>query len=281
MNTYFKLIKLNIAFLLGIIFFVGCQQEEIVSPGAAIESRETKSLSPSTTTGNFYGLSPSNQILKFSLRPAYSDMGTVLIRGLRTGERIIAIDTRPVNRALYGVSNMSRIYLIDPATGMTKPVSATNFSPAIDGATVGFDFNQMTDRITLITDKGQTLTIHPTTGQVVATTTTNVTGINALANYGNAMYGIAANTGILYITDGNGDAKAIGSTGLTITGEGGLDSKNGMTIGVFNASGVVHNSSTNQDDLTQQAYRLYTINTSTGQASSLGVVKPMIGLAAQ
>lgn len=277
----FKLFAQIMTLMSGLLFFAGCQQET-VSPNASIEDRDSRpTLTPGGTTSGYYGLGPSNQVMKFSLRPAYSMQATVPIQGMRAGESLVAIDTRPATRSLYGVSSMSRIYLIDPASGLTKPLSQANFSPAIDGATVGFDFNPTTDRITLVTDKGQTLSIHPSTGQVVAIGTTGLTGVNGITYYGDLMYAIDATTGIVSIVDASGNTKPIGTTGLTIAGEGGFDSKGGLLLSVLNASGVVQNASSAQDDLTQQNYRLYSVDPTTGQVTNLGIVPPMIGLAAQ
>ena len=264
----------------GLLFFAGCQQET-VSPNSSIDDRESKpSITPGGTTSGYYGLGLSNELIKFALRPVYTEQGTVMIQGLRAGERIVAIDTRPATRGLYGVSDMSRIYIIDPASGMSKPLSQANFSPAINGTTVGFDFNPSTDRISLVTDQGQSLVIHPGTGQVVSVGTIPLTGVNAIAYYGNVMYAIDATSGILFASDGT-STKTVGSTGLTVIGEGGFDAKNGILLAVLNASGIVHNSSSAPDDLSQQNYRLYTVNSTTGQVSNIGIVQPMIGLAAQ
>ncbi len=278
----FKLFAQMLTLLTGLLFFAGCQQEEIASPNSSIQDRDSKtSLTPNSTTTGYYGLGPSNEIYKFSLRPAYAIQSTKQISGMRAGEMIVAIDVRPANGGLYGVSNMSRIYLIDPASGLTKPLSQGNFSPAINGTSVGFDFNPATDRITLVTDTGQGLIIHPATGQVVGTATLPVTGTTGVTFSGGTMYVIDGATGTINAADFNGNVKPVGSTGLTIVGEGGMDTKNGMTLAVLNASGVVHSTSTAPDDLSQQAYRIYSIDVNTGQASSLGVVSPMIGIAAQ
>ncbi len=274
MKPFLNLIKLNVAFLLGMILLVGCQQEEDITP---INPRNT----PTVALGNFFGLSPTNEIFKFKLAPAYVDLGAVAIRGLRTGELIISIDVRPVTRVLYGVSNMNKIYTIDRTTGLARPLSRTNFTPAIEGSTVGFDFNLKTGMIMLMTDIGQTLTIHPLTGLVVGKAETNLKGINALANAGLETYSITTTDGFLNGMDSDGNTKVLGPTGLTIVGEGGLDYSRGLTIGVFLASGFVPNISPIQDELTEEAYRLYSIDTQTGQATSLGRVKNMIGVAAQ
>src|SRR5688572_22864992 len=135
MKTFLILIKLHIAFLLGLLLFVGCQKEESIAPMDS-QSRFT---TPTSGTGLFYGLSPTNQLYKFGLTPAYQDLGVVSIKGLKPGEQILAIDVRPVNRALYGVSSMNRIVMIDRTTGYVRGLGTTGFTPAIEGNTVGFE----------------------------------------------------------------------------------------------------------------------------------------------
>jgi hypothetical protein len=92
-----------------------------------------------------------------------------LIRGLQPGEGIIGIDFRPANKRLYGLSSASRLYTIDPGTGIATVVgNGQPFTPALDGTEVGFDFNPTVDRIRITTNRGQNLRLHPDTGMIVA-----------------------------------------------------------------------------------------------------------------
>ena len=106
-----------------------------------------------------------------------------VITGLQPDEQILAIDVRPRNGELYGVSNQSRLYLIDyrirdtrtPITarpvGTRDPITGTTapFSPALNFTTkIDIDFNPLVDRIRLVTDNDQNLRLNPDTGEVVA-----------------------------------------------------------------------------------------------------------------
>src|SRR5262245_59757707 len=51
-------------------------------------------------------------------------VGGGAILGLATGESILAIDFRPANGLLYGISSASRLYTIDTATRMATQVGA-------------------------------------------------------------------------------------------------------------------------------------------------------------
>ena len=92
-----------------------------------------------------------------------------LIQGLQPGEGIMAIDFRPANKKLYGLGSSSRVYVIDTESGMASAVGTGPFTPALDGAEFGFDFNPTVDRIRVTSNKGQNLRLHPDTGMVAAT----------------------------------------------------------------------------------------------------------------
>jgi len=124
-----------------------------------------------------------------------------LIRGLQPGEGILAIDFRPANKKLYGLGSSSRICVIDTETGMATAVAPMQFTPALEGTEVGFDFNPTVDRIRLVSNRGQNLRLHPDTGMVVATdgvlnadgVTGAVTGVMGCA-YTNSVAGAASTT---------------------------------------------------------------------------------------
>ena len=86
-------------------------------------------------------------------------------------ESIVAIDYRPATGILYGLSNQSRLYILNPLNGAARAVNATPFTPAISGVVAGFDFNPTVDRIRLVTRSGQNLRLNPDDGTVVGTDT--------------------------------------------------------------------------------------------------------------
>lgn len=282
----------------GILFFTGCQQDETVAP---IDERSTTAYSAPSV--NFYGLGTANELYSYRSGPPATLISEVPIRGLRDGESMVAIDVRPSTKALYGVSNLSSLYTINPSTGMATPVStsglgtsgsSTTFNPLLDGSAVGMDFNPKTDRITLLTDKGQQLTVSPTSGQVIqaAGPSSNViTGVNSIAysnsttstTSGSTMYGVNRTDGKLYRLSST--PTAVGSTGMTMTEDGGgFDiSRTGTALGVYNASQKTSTLSSTPpaDDPTEEAFRLYNISLRNGQATSMGKVLPMLGVAIQ
>ncbi|MBC7931363.1 MAG: DUF4394 domain-containing protein, partial [Rubrivivax sp.] len=98
------------------------------------------------------------------------------IAGLQPGEQILAIDFRPKTGFLYGISNQSRLYILDigqqqPNSGVAAlPVgTGAPFSPALDfTARFDIDFNPVVDLVRVVTDRGQNLRVSPETGQVVS-----------------------------------------------------------------------------------------------------------------
>jgi len=293
-----KLFGQMLALMTGLLFFAGCQKDDAASPANSIDERSTTTY---VSSMNLYGLGPSNELYSYRSGPPATYMSETQIRGLRDGETMLAIDVRPATKTLYGVSSMSALYKIDPATGMATPAaqsgvgtsgstSPTTFTPTLDGTTVAMDFNPQMDRLKVMTDKGQNLTINPTTGQVtnVGITTSPTYGINSIAysnNFtgtaGTSLYDIDAFSGQLFRMSSTGSQTLVGTTGLTMTGEGGFDiSRSGQAVGAFLASGPA-GYGTSPDAQAEEAYRLYLISLRNGQVTDLGKVKPMIGVAIQ
>jgi hypothetical protein len=282
----------------GLLFFAGCQKDDAASPANSIDERSTTTY---VSSMNLYGLGTSNELYSYRSGPPATYMSETQIRGLREGEQMLAIDVRPATKQLYGVSNMSALYKIDPVTGVATPAAQsgtgtsgsstpTTFNPALDGSTVAMDFNPQTDRLKVMTDKGQNLTINPTTGQVtnVGIATSSTYGINSIGysnNFtgtaGTSLYNMDAPTGKLYRMSSTGSQTLVGTTGLTMTGDGGFDiSRNGQAVGAYLASHPL-GYGTAPDAQAEEAYRLYLISLKNGQITDLGKVKPMIGVAIQ
>ena len=118
---------------------------------------------------NVVALTQDNKLVGFNAQTGATVTPQVNITGMQTGETMLAVDYRPATGELYGVSSGSRVYVINPATGVARAVNTTPFSPAIDGTAIGIDFNPTVDRIRLVTNNGQNLRLNPETGAVAAT----------------------------------------------------------------------------------------------------------------
>jgi hypothetical protein len=111
----------------------------------------------------------SSALLAFgALRPDIIVRRTA-ITGLATGESILGIDFRPVDGELYALGSASRIYTVDTLTAVATLVGTTPFTPALGGASFGFDFNPVADRIRVHSDQSEDLRLNPTTGALAAT----------------------------------------------------------------------------------------------------------------
>jgi len=155
-------IKLGAALLLsGLVTFLSCTKDEDVlsSDAGDFPALEIKQFYRDLYTKdvNVYALVDSNTLVRYAARQTFSEEKTVTITGLQSSEKILAIDFRPASGQLYGVSNQSRIYIINQNTGVAVAVSATPFAPAISGTQVGIDFNPTVDRIRLVSNTGQNL----------------------------------------------------------------------------------------------------------------------------
>ncbi|GAB3943860.1 hypothetical protein GCM10028805_10690 [Spirosoma harenae] len=217
----------------------------------------------------FYVLTDNNQLMKINTQSPGVNQGTTTITGLLNNERLVSIDFRPATGQLYGVSNGSRIYMINLVNGVATPLGSGPFTPAINGDVVGFDFNPTVDRIRLVTNRGQNLRLNPETGIVMTVDGAingapgaGVTGVAYSNNFAGVttttLYDIDPITDKLYRQDppNNGTLVEIGPLGVDIAGRGSFDiAPNGNALAVLIGG-------------TTQG--LYEMNLTTGRAERLG-----------
>lgn len=89
------------------------------------------------------------------------------VKGLQAGERIVGIDYRVARGVLFALGSTGRLYTVDAATALAKPVGDGPLAIALSGSEFGFDFNPAVDRIRIVSDSGQNLRAHPDTGAAV------------------------------------------------------------------------------------------------------------------
>ena len=117
----------------------------------------------------FVVLSDDNNLLTVNANSPATPLKRVVLTGLPTDEKMLGIDYRPATGQLYGVGKSSRLYVINSETGAARALGTAAFTPALNGAIVGFDFNPTVDRIRLVTNTGQNIRLNPETGTVAAT----------------------------------------------------------------------------------------------------------------
>ncbi|MFN2511559.1 MAG: DUF4394 domain-containing protein [Pyrinomonadaceae bacterium] len=232
--------------------------------------------------------------------PGFIQSETV-VTGLQPGEKLLAIDFRPSSGQLYGVTDLSRLYVINPTTGVATLVGSGSFSPALNlggirgwAVDLGFDFDPVTDQIRAVTVTGQNLRLNPDTGSVVAVDTPlafasgdpNAGRANfvSAAAYTNNFPG-ATSTTLYTIINGNGSGSpptvlatqgspggnpfsantgqlfAVGTVGLVYIEPTGLD---------IAQDGTAYALLSSTDTLNQ----LVTINLTTGAATHIGGIGP-------
>lgn len=291
MRLKFPILQFSMLAFAALLTFTACE-DDLASPLIENRAGVTNTLSPKAPKGTFfYGLSANNELIGFESGNPLREVSSVNITGLQSGESIIAIDFRPATGQLYGVSDQSRIYVINTTSGVATAVSLTPFTPAINGTLVGFDFNPTVDRIRLVTDNEQNLRINPNTGMVASVdgnlnpgdrTVTAVAYTNSFAGAtSTTLYDIDASTDQLFkqVPPNAGTLVLVGSLGVMATGEGGFDisSDNSVALAVLFGRG---DDGSGVEISNGNKTRFYYINLQTGEATNAGKTeREIIGLA--
>jgi len=132
-----------------------------IGDGTPIVGLAVSPMGPST----LYGLTAEGRLWQFTPFAPSVILEDVEITGVPSGERIIGIDVRPATDELFGVSDASIVYVIDPESGEATAIGEA-FAPMVDGELLGFDFNPTVDRIRLVDEVGQNLRLNPETGMI-------------------------------------------------------------------------------------------------------------------
>jgi hypothetical protein len=287
MKLRIKLFHLSGLVLTGMLFSM-CSTDEGVKPSddGLITSRGLISGGASTTV-YLTGLSDKNELVSLTVNHSATETGLVPITGLRAGESIIAIDK---TKDLFGLSNQSAVYKINPATGVARIIGG-GFTPALSGELFAFDVSPSDNVIRVMTTGGQNLRISPTTGLVIGEdapwhiTPLSVNGIAYLPAVSGGkvtVYALDIAAGKLYkqAPAGTGAVTLVGPTGFDWRLEGGFDIlSNGVGYTIQYGHGTSSGGGVDAGgDVTQDDFRIHSINLKTGKATSLGAVRPMIGL---
>jgi hypothetical protein len=225
-----------------------------------------------------------NELLTFDSETP-GTVETIAITGFvgTAGETLVGIDFRPATGALYGftVNNASQgqLYRIDPLTGEATPVGTaiTDMNLTLPTtAGYGFDFNPTVDRIRIVNSVGENFRLNPNNGAIAGVDTDLTAGAivhgsaydrNFAGSASTTLFGIDVNTDQL-VLQGSVNGTPNSPNGGAITNVGGLgvnavsgsfDIANGTGIGFA----VLQVGTTTG---------LYTINLTTGAATSVGDV---------
>lgn len=230
------------------------------------------------------GLTDDNTLVRFEDRqPGKTrEIKTHGVKG-----RLIGIDFRPANGQLYGLSDASILYTIDPESGAATPAS-TLTTPFSGRAQTGFDFNPSVDRLRIVAGDGQNLRVNVDIGATAVDGTLSYSpkdpnagkrpGVTASAYThsiagaeSTKMYNIDSTLDVLALQDppNDGVLKTVGSLGVDFAPAAGFD--------IFTDEG-------GDQAFAVSGSNLYTVNLATGAATKAGTVGntrlQLIGLAA-
>ncbi|MGH7527385.1 MAG: DUF4394 domain-containing protein [Gemmatimonadales bacterium] len=120
---------------------------------------------------SIYAVDLDNRLLLFGSESPTTISRIVSITGLPILNRIVGIDFQPSTGELYGIGNDSRVYVLDPQTGVATAVSPTRFEPHIASffdIHFGMGFDPVTERIRLIAaESGANWSVDPDDGTAV------------------------------------------------------------------------------------------------------------------
>lgn len=121
---------------------------------------------PAQAAEQFAGVTRDGAVVLFRSDSPGAVRGAAQITGLALGERVVGVSVRPADGRLYALGSGSRLYLLNPVTGVASLLNSP-FFPALAGGRFGFSTDPNTDRFAVTSDQGQQLRLDEN-GQVVA-----------------------------------------------------------------------------------------------------------------
>ena len=252
------------------------QSPQTEQPPPPAQPEPAKPLGPAT----FYSVDFMNQLVAFSPDDLSKTAAKVAITGLEKDEKIVAVEVRASDKSLWAVGNTSRMYTIDPTTGVATSQSKSQFFALLNGSLFDLDYDAASDQFRLVSDQGQNAQISPQFGSIVAPVgkkltyaagdvnepkSPQVSGI-AFAKNG-SLYGIDPVLDVLTLhTDvPNGVVTTIGSLGEDFGDSVGFD--------IIDVDGGKQTAYLVARPPGALASSLYTVDLSTGKASLVGPIK--------
>jgi hypothetical protein len=264
------------------------------------------------------GLQDGNTLIGVDSSDPQRILATVKVKkGLQKRETLRGIDFRPADNKLYAVGSSDRLYTIDVTTGVATAVGTSTFAPPLSGNEFGIDFNPVADVLRAASDTGQDVRINPMNGTVIdSDPETAGMQIDGAATYDAGDSNVGKTPALVDIAYTNNDTDAgtattlfaIDATQDVLVRQGSPDgspvSPNTGTLFTVGALGIDAGAVGGFDVFTdggggnnafavltpvsgskkQQASQLYSVNLSSGAATSLGQIgkskKPTLDLAA-
>ncbi len=241
-------------------------------------------IGPSAHALLVYAVDSGNSLLTFDSATPGTIGSSVGISGLQAGESIRGIDFRPANLGLFALGSTSRLYSVNQTTGAASQVGVAG-AFNLNGASFGFDFNPVPDRIRVTSDADQNLRLNPGDGTLTATDSalayalgdpnaganpnvvgsayTNSFGPSPRATPGTTLYGIDSALDILVTQNppNAGTLNTVGALGFNTSDLVGFDIVSTGGVDLAFASLTTPGAASSG---------LYAINLSTGAATLVG-----------
>ena len=225
-----------------------------------------------------FGVDAANNLVVFGTENPGRVLRTTAIAGLQGGEQVVGLDFRPADGQLYAMTSASRLYVLDTLSARATVVTTLPL-PALSGASFGFDFNPVADRIRVHSDTRQNLRLPPSlVGTAVVDTALAYQAGDPGAGAPITVVGSAytnsaagATTTTLSVIDASRDAllRSPSPNGGTLSTVGGLNVSTseavGFDIGVRDGLALAALTDAGRS-------RLYRIDLTTGAATLVGTI---------
>ena len=241
---------------------------------------------PATLSGDTFAVTNANRLVSFNAATP-NTATAVNVTGLANGETILAVDRRPGGTTpgqIYAVTSQFNVYTIDPSSGAATMKAKMSADPTdttmpfqnFTGTRISIDVNNFVDQLRVIGNDGQNLRVMMDTGNTFSDTPMTIMGnqTNGISEVAYTNNFAAACRNTVYYIDTSGDrlmTSVNASAGiLTAVGPLGFDAQ---AIAGFDISTGTDGSQTAYAALSVMGtVSLYTINLTTGAATSVGMI---------
>lgn len=121
---------------------------------------------PNALRQTLLGLTPGGELIRFSASRPQDLQERKPVIGLPAGEQLLGLDFRVSRGVLYTLSSRGQLYTLDASNGQLSAVGAP-IALALNGQQFGVDVNPVADRLRVVSDRGQSLRLHPDTGAAI------------------------------------------------------------------------------------------------------------------
>jgi trimeric autotransporter adhesin len=144
---------------IGFVFLGACG-----GSGGGGTSTSTTPVVTSTTPGDVVAITRDGKVITFSAGSPQQILTSHALTGLQASEVVLGIDTRPSTGEIYGVGSSSRLYRIDPLSGVATAIGTNAFTPELRARTVAFDIDPVADDVRLAVENERNFRLDLTTG---------------------------------------------------------------------------------------------------------------------